>query len=688
MYNKVVDLSLSYWLGASVLLTIIPLYSDVLLWLYALYFVLWYRHCKQFKKQDAQPERISRAKKWKVVIVVLCVIAFVLSINKGFSLQNFVSLLVLTTCLKLMELESNRDYYLLIFLGCIISACQLLLNNGLLAFAYALVCFFALHLCLLKVTSSSHTFKKQQLKKQSGLLFSLASAGGAKNVLVIFLQALPVAVVLFIVVPKVGGLWKVPLNKQVAKTGISDELSIGDISQLNQDHSIAMRVTFNEEKREKAELSALYWRGLTLNYFDGKTWRRQQYNRNTPLLSFDKAKNLKALAQQTDNILSYSIMLERSGRPWLYSLQTPLATNSDIIQRSDYTLAQRSSILERYQYNVSSYPDYQDSSALTKEEFALYTQLPDSGNLASREFSAKLWAQNPTTDEFVDALMGYFNREFTYTLSPQTSVAGEAIDDFLFDTQLGYCEHFASSTTFLLRAAKIPARIATGYQGGQWSENQDYLMVTQADAHAWVEVWREGQGWTRLDPTAAVAPQRVEQGAASFLRELNKDSNFVSQLNNSGVLQAFRKRWDSVNYQWHRWVLGYDNTMQLALVKKLLGGIEPWRIAGFILLPIILLLSPLLLKNLLQQYRCRYLDPVNPVFKSLAKLDKKLARLGIHRAKGETLTEFVSRAKLQSPHHQQKLTTINDIFNRSLYQKVALDDGQTKELLSLIKQLN
>jgi transglutaminase-like putative cysteine protease len=688
MRNKVVEISLSYWLGASVLLTLIPLYSDILLWLYVLYFALWYRHCQQLKKGDTQAKHINTAKKWKVVIVILCVVGFVVSINKGFSLQNFVSLLVLTTCLKLMELESNRDYYLLIFLGCIISACQLLLNNGLLAFSYALLCFFALHLCLLKVTSSLHTVAKRHRQTHQHRSFIASSAGGVKSVLVIFLQALPVALVLFIVVPKVGGLWKVPLNKHVAKTGISDELSIGDISQLNQDHSIAMRVTFNAQQREKAELSALYWRGLTLNYFDGKTWRLQQHNRNTAALSIEKKTELSALVQHSDNVLNYSIMLEGSGRPWLYSLQTPLSTNSDVIQRSDYTLAKRSPILERYQYSVSSYPDYQDNFALTKEELALYTQLPEGGNLASRDFSAKLWAKNPSTDDFIDALMAYFNGEFTYTLSPETSVTGDAIDDFLFDTKLGYCEHFASSTTFLLRAAKIPARIATGYQGGQWSDNQDYLMITQADAHAWVEVWREGQGWTRLDPTAAVAPQRVEQGAASFLRELNKDSNFVSQLNNSGVLQAFRKRWDSVNYQWHRWVLGYDNTMQLVLVRKLLGGIEPWRIAGFILLPVVLLLLPLLLKNVVQQYRRRYLEPVDPVFKSLAKLDKKLARLGVHRAKGETLSEFVNRAKLKQPSHQQRLTTINDIFNRSLYQDTALDDGQSKELLNLIKQLN
>ncbi len=125
MRNKVVDISLSYWLGASVLLTLIPLYSDILLWLYVLYFALWYRHCQQLKKGDTQAKHINTAKKWKVVIVILCVVGFVVSINKGFSLQNFVSLLVLTTCLKLMELESNRDYYLLIFLSCIISACQL-----------------------------------------------------------------------------------------------------------------------------------------------------------------------------------------------------------------------------------------------------------------------------------------------------------------------------------------------------------------------------------------------------------------------------------------------------------------------------------------------------------------------------------------------------------------------------------
>jgi len=683
MRNKIVDLSLSYWLGSSVLLTLIPLYSNILIWLYFLYAALWYRHCQQLRKPDTAVKKVKSAKVWKVLIVLLSIICFVLSVNKGFSLQNFVSLLVLTTSLKLMELESSRDYYLLIFLGCLISACQLLLNNSLLAFGYVLFCLFVLHLCLLKVTAAPALLKRQKVK-----LSNMTNIAGIKGVLVIFMQALPIAIALFIVVPKVGGLWKVPLNKQVAKTGISDELSIGDISQLNQDHSIAMRVTFDEKNKANIGPSALYWRGLTLNYFDGKTWRRQQHNQHAPILNPNKARKLKALAQQASNVLNYTVMLERSGNPWLYSLQTPLSADSGIVQRVDYSLARRDSILERYQYSVSSYLDYQDSAALTQQERALYTQLPESGNLASREFSAQLWDENPTTNGFIDALMGHFHRDFTYTLSPGVSSSEDTIDDFLFNSKLGYCEYFASSTTFLLRAANIPARIATGYQGGQWSEEQNYLMITQADAHAWVEVWLEGKGWVRLDPTASVAPERVEQGAASFLRELNKESNFVTQLNHSGVLQAFRKRWDSVNYQWHRWVLGYDNTMQLALVKKLLGGIEPWRIAGFILFPVLLLLLPLLLKHLVKYYVNVRHSSTSKVLKSVAKLDKKLARLGVYRAKGETLTQYINRAKLLNPKHRQTLAAINDLYNRSLYQEITREDEQAKELLGLIKQLH
>ena len=650
------------WLATALLLAMLPLLNELPWWMLTLAVVMYGWRVQINRKKLLNPHKLL---KFAVLITSIGLLA--ISIQNIFSLQSFVGLLTLTASLKIIELEQRRDYLLLVFLGCFISASQLLFDNSVLVFGYTLGCFFVLHLCLLRANFSP-------------LVSALLPARELRKVMVIFLQALPIAIVLFLVVPRIGGLWKVPLNTEVAKTGVSDSLTMGSIGLLSQDYSPAMRVTFDgQQKPSNAEL---YWRGVVLPYFDGRTWSRQAPQDSAQpasikLLARPQQQQLNSFAKQaTSSKYSYQVMLEATGRRWLYVLNTaviaPQSSDWNLTQAPDYSIVRSTPIVERYQYQVDSYLDFTDARELSAAQYQTYTQLPDSldasgntvaTNIKSRALGRQLRAEYPEPQALIAALMARFNQDFSYTLTPGKLESKNAIDDFLFTTKQGYCEHFASSSAFVLRAAGIPARIAAGYQGGQWSSDSSYILVTQAEAHAWVEVWLAGKGWVRLDPTTAVAPERIELGSTSLIASLNTNLGFVVQLNQFSLVRKFRLNWDKVNYQWHRWVIGYDNQLQISLVKKLLGGVDAWRIGLLILLVVSAVLLPILL---MVYWPRRKIRPA-PLLISLQKLDRKIAGLKVYRHKGETLAAFLERASIVSRVNKGIFGILGDKLNSALY---------------------
>ncbi len=650
------------WLATALLLAMLPLLNELPWWMLILAVLMYGWRVQINRKKLLNPHKL-----FKFVVLVISIALLAVSTKNIFSLQSFVGLLTLTASLKIIELEQRRDYLLLVFLGCFISASQLLFDNSVLVFIYTLGCFFVLHLCLLRANFSP-------------LVSALLPARELRKVMVIFLQALPIAVVLFLVVPRIGGLWKVPLNTDVAKTGVSDSLTLGSIGSLNQDFSPAMRVTFDgQQKPSNAEL---YWRGVVLPHFDGRTWSRQVLQNSAQPASIKplpkpQQQQLHSFSKQaTSTKYSYQVMLEATGRRWLYVLNTaviaPQSSDWDLTQAPDYSIARLTPVVDRYQYQVDSFPEFTDTRELSAAQYQTYTQLPEQSdasgskpptNIKSRALGQQLRAEYPEPEALIAALMARFNQDFSYTLTPGKLESKSAIDDFLFTTKRGYCEHFASSTAFVLRAAGIPARIAAGYQGGQWSSDSSYLLVTQAEAHAWVEVWLAGKGWVRLDPTTAVAPERIELGSSSLIAALNINMGLAVKLNQLSLVRKFRLSWDKVNYQWHRWVIGYDNQLQFSLVKKLLGGVDAWRIG----LLILLVVSAILLPVLLMAYWPRRKTRSDPLLTSLQKLDKKIAGLKVYRRKGETLAAFLERASIVSRVNKNIFSILGDKLNSALY---------------------
>ena len=649
----------------SMIVSLLPFYPQLSWWvlLFALMLALWGLIISRGWLNN--PSRLV-----KIITVLASLSTLLLSTANWYSLQAFVSLLALTACLKFIELQSRRDYILLIFLGCFISACQLLFSTSLLAFGYVLICFLLFHLCLFQIYNQKINDKLPKWRLLAQQLSTVSK---------LLLQGIPIALVLFLVMPRIGSLWQIPLNSQVAKTGVSDSLSIGDIAKLNEDDSVAMRVTFTSKSAPDA--AELYWRGVTLADFDGRTWRRSK-DQLTPLNTI-KMRELSSYSSEQQAKYSYQVMLEPSGQNWLYNLSTSSAENSDFRQWSDYSLTANTIVASRLEYSLKSYPDYQDRLQMNDRDHAYFTELPSEQNPKTRELAAKLMAKNPQPQQYIASIMKSFNEDFTYTLAPGVVTDNNTVDAFLFSQKRGYCEHFASSTAFLLRAAGIPARIAAGYQGGQWSSDNEYLIVTQAQAHAWVEAWLPNRGWIRLDPTTAVAPERIEQGVSSLLPELIEQAGFTLGLKQNSFIKQFTLEWDNVNYQWHRWVLGYDNQLQMSLVKKFLGGIDSWRILLLLLLAVVLAITPVVVKSLWP------VKEKDHTLKLLKKLEKKLRRLGIERAAGETLSEFIKRAALLSKENSALLSAINKTTVNLIYQNSTADDQQRlRHLGKLINKLS
>lgn len=329
----------------------------------------------------------------------------------------------------------------------------------------------------------------------------------------------------------------------------------------------------------------LYWRALVLEDYDGETWKQNEI-----------IKDLEATNKHSIDIVptglsqDYSIIAERSNQHWLFSLDVGTSDNAHIIQLPDYRLYSTKVINRKFQYKVTSYPslimDKQLPSVLRK----INLQLPENSNPKTLQLANKLLKKYPEPSQRVLAMMNLFGEDkYYYTLSPPP-VGPHQIDDFLLENKQGFCVHYASALTFMARATGIPARMVSGYQGGEWNPKANYLSVYQYMAHAWVEVWLQDRGWVRLDPTEMIAPQRVLEGFDAYFQ--GQDSYLIDNPFNSLRLREFplladlRMTLASIDYYWSVWVLGFDSDKQDKVLEQLLGKVTQERLIIFMLVSI------------------------------------------------------------------------------------------------------
>ncbi len=564
----------------------------------------------------------------KALLVVVSLVAILRDYGSLFALEPIVALLITTFALKLIEMKSRRDVLVVIFLAYFVAATHFLFEQGIFDAMYVLLAAALVTGALVALHEGAVAHRPTHAVSTSfKLLF----------------QAIPLTIIMFIVFPRIDPLWSVPGTESSAKTGPSDSMSPGDISKLAGSSDLAFRVTFEGDVPPPQDL---YWRGLVFNHFDGRQWRAAE-RKDARINWGDYLESISVEPSTLSRPVKYTVVMEPSRQSWLYAMPLARTKTKSVLQGQNFTLRTVYPLDQRFQYQVTSWQDYRLEGRLrdTRRQQAL--QLPRGFNPKAREFAQQLRVRSGDDQAFVNAVLRHFNsEEFVYTIQPP-KLGTHSVDEFLFGARRGFCEHYASSFVFLMRAAGVPARVVAGYQGGELNPFDNYLLIHEYDAHAWAEVWYPNKGWTRVDPTAAVAPERVESSVNDVLGDEMSQAaiNPFLNLRQIPALRWLRLRWDTVNYSWTKWVLNYDTELQMELLENWLGGVSAWRIGLFVTLGggLVMLIVAL---SLLSQ---RVKHKLHPVDKLYLRSARSLRRLGVERGDAEGVHDFAQRVANAQP---------------------------------------
>ncbi len=524
------------------------------------------------------------------------------------------ALLAIMAALKLLETRLRRDQFVLLFISIFLVMSSSLREQYLWSLPYLLGSTLIILTAWLRMSAG-----KSETAKQS------FSTGGR-----LLLYAAPLAIAMWIFFPRLASpFWAVPIDTSRASSGLSDTMSPGDISSLSLSDEVAFRVQFDGDLPESREL---YWRGLVMTRFNGRTWTSSE-----PRID-RKAKD--QISYRGDPI-SYEVTLEPTRQQWVFAMDMPMTWSlARTFMGPHQQLARITPIEQRISYEVVSYPDYVVQAELPSIFRQWYTSIPDNGNQRSSELAREMRAAAGSDTAFVDAVLAMFHEEeYFYTLQPP-ALGSSPVDQFLFDTRQGFCEHYASAFAFMMRAAGIPSRVVLGYQGGEYNPMGGHLIVRQSDAHAWTEVWVEPYGWYRIDPTSAVAPERIEYGArGATLEGFGEGWGFSAP---SQLLQNLVMTWDAMNAKWNEWVLGYGPDTQNSFMEWLGMDDPDWRkmlltLVGSVI-GLILLISGLMMLRSRPPTRDR----------AAILYDKFIRKTGLERRTGETEQAFEKRTLAES----------------------------------------
>jgi transglutaminase-like putative cysteine protease len=594
-------------------------------------------------------------------------IAVLVTYGSLFGRDASVGLLAVMISMKLLETRTKRDFVVMVVLSYFLTVNVLLFTQAIWIFVAILLALTGLTACLISV---SHQSKQTMISPQ--IWKAQAKLAGK-----LLLQATPIMLVLFVLFPRIPGpIWGIPQDTYSGMTGLSDSMEPGNISQLSLSSKIAFRVEF---KSAIPANNQLYWRGPVMWHQEGRRW--QMTSNSIPL----PMETLEASGAATD----YTITLEPHNRNWLLMLDLPEIAESKLPAEArikhDMQVLSKEPIRTRIRYQGHSYLHYKLGAKLSEHERTLALQLVEDENPKTRQLAAQWISENKSPTAIVEAALSMFREQaFIYTLAPPR-LGKEPVDDFLFNTKRGFCEHYASSFVYLMRAAGVPARIVTGYQGGEINPNGNYLIVRQSDAHAWAEVWLQDHGWVRVDPTSAVSPDRIEMGIGTAL----PDSNLLPLLSRQDypVLKNLYMNWDAVNNGWNQWVLGYDQDKQLSLLKKLISKDIAWEDVGLILvvtmIALMLFVSYLLLSN-----KSIALNPTNKIYQQFLK---KLSKAGVTKLDHEGAISFGKRAAQTLPNQAIEILEISTLYSSMQYAKHQTSSNiattANKQTLNLLKQL-
>jgi transglutaminase-like putative cysteine protease len=559
-----------------------------------------------------------------------------------------IALLAVFSGLKLLESRNQRDATVLVFL------CYFLIITNFLT-TQSIPTALAMCVALVAITVTQIGFGAAR----RGWRANLRTAG------LLLAHAAPAALALFVLFPRVQGpLWGLPQDAYSALSGLTDRMSPGNISQLVLSDAIAFRAEFAGDPPPQIYR---YWRGPVLWDFDGREWRG-----GFPPPARGEAPRTGSAAYR------YTVTLEPNNLDWLFALETAVRYPSDARLTGDGQLFSRAPVRNRLRYQVESMLDAEPRADEDPISLRRALRLPRDVNPRAREL-ARQWRDAASNDADIVARALQFLRDarLAYTLEPPL-LGRDSVDEFLFDSKAGFCEHFSSSFVFTMRAAGVPARVVMGYQGGDLNPVDHIVTVRQSDAHAWAEVFLAGRGWTRVDPTAAAAPIRIQAGLAGAAPQGMPLPMLVSQ--EFEWLRSLRDNWDALAFKWNVWIIGYNTERQRQFLTWVGASNTDWKGLAALLLSTLGAIAALLIAWSLRGVARR--DPVQAAWR---KFCRKLGARGVVRSPHEGPRDFVRRAARGLPSSRAAIERIGALYVALRYGTQA-SAGEIAELRRLVNE--
>lgn len=637
------DLPRLGWTAATLVLALLPLQSRLSWWIWVtIVLAMVIRLALAAMDRGLPPAALRLAISGSAIVLLFLKFHTFNGIDAGSAL------LALMAGLKFLEARSARDVRIIVMIVYFLCLASLLTGTSFALLFYLVGVSWLATSVLLCFTTARPTPSMPENLRFSARLLGLA---------------LPLAVALWLFFPRFSGpLWQLPGGGESATSGLSDRLSPGDLSELSLSDEVAMRVRFAGAVPPPAQR---YWRGLVLDRFDGRSWTRSGLD--------DLIR--KRLPQDPDGIAAgpvyrYTVSLEPHPHGWLLALEHPFEWDlSRAYQTSDRVLLQPDPVNLPLDYTAESDSGAASALTLDERERRRLALLPGQANPRTRTLAHELRSTAASDAAYAQSVLDLFRREdFRYTLTP-LRLAQDAVDEFMFETRKGFCEHFASAFAVLMRAAGVPARVVIGYQGGTFNRFGGYWIIRQSDAHAWDEIWLEGLGWVRVDPTAAIAPDRIERGSSGVLDAGEIIRPWERRLDWLGDLGL---RLDQMHALWRDFVLRFDQRRQFALLEALH---VPTPDSNKLVLCLAAALSITSLWLMWQMHRSTALRRQDPVQAEYLRLKRRLAALGVDIRPQDTALAIASTVQHRRPMLAHQVAQLCDLYIQLRYGRDAASPG-------------
>lgn len=625
-------------------LAVLPLANFMMPWVWVLFFcaltVVFAKYRQKIKPVSTKTVNL---------LAVFCSVLLIAFAGSYGLLSTMINLLIVAGCLKLITLRNFADFHLIFAVVVFLVACGFIYHQDL---ATSLFYFSIMFSALVSVymLNQGNIDKVLSIKQSSKLLF----------------QAVPITILLFIVVPRLPPLWE-SAAQQSSSTGLSENLKPGDIANLAQSSELVFRAEFKDNAPRPEQR---YFRAIVLDRFDGNEWSigdKENLLFNTPDIEL------------SGDATQYLIIAEPNDMKWQYSLDIPVLeeviSDRTIMRNQNYQLYTAKDNKKPSLYLVNSYLDAPLDHYMTESFRQKHLQVPSIGNPKTVDFVKNNIRSGMSEREILQALIEPFALDgFSYTLQPPLMLR-DSVDQFLFTHRRGFCSHYASSLAYMLRLAEVPARVVTGYQGGEL-QNDKLLTIKQYDAHAWVEYWIENEGWTRIDPTAIVAPDRMMSGLLSSLNDEESeliDSGFsLNKFNNFPFVENMQELFVLLDHQWSQSVLRFDQDSQRDIITKLFGKFNAKTLMTFMLVAVGIIALFIVLVFL--PYKTWFARPSS---QPEAKLFALLGKYGWVKQRSETLQQFTKRIEPQlSTAQNNYLQRFVSLFYQYQYDQSACNNDK------------